>query len=386
MLAALAWINQVKFGSPWLTGYHQWRAADPAWRQAHSDKMKARQLNPTPDMIKGQAENVARLKETLTGKPHPNAAIKAKQREERLANCRYVLQPLVEAGLSLTEIFEKSRAVLGFNHVSSVYRAIDACGLAVKKPVPKDVATGTNKYARSYQKRREVILAKLQAGRDAERRAKLGLAADAPVPEKRITHLTTFDAEQLKLHKSLRERINYLLRQYPDFKAQAEEQRALALTAITAMDLTAFKAVIKSISSLGHDQMMKDRLVELAKPPGDSPLKCFNVIAESAERDPSQPHAFICLVYDDPDIKTFTQTELWMAGEKYCYPGTDPIEGFGLALQKARKAFESGGLAYIAFSSSVFDFLTDSGDAYEFIESSVGDISGMRHVDKSNLK
>ena len=28
MLAALAWVNQVKFGSPWLTGYHQWRAAD----------------------------------------------------------------------------------------------------------------------------------------------------------------------------------------------------------------------------------------------------------------------------------------------------------------------------------------------------------------------
>jgi hypothetical protein len=28
MLAALMWINQVKFGSPWLTGYHQWRAAD----------------------------------------------------------------------------------------------------------------------------------------------------------------------------------------------------------------------------------------------------------------------------------------------------------------------------------------------------------------------
>lgn len=25
MIAALAWINQVKFGSPWLTGYHQWR-------------------------------------------------------------------------------------------------------------------------------------------------------------------------------------------------------------------------------------------------------------------------------------------------------------------------------------------------------------------------
>jgi hypothetical protein len=28
MITALAWINQVKFGSPWLTGYHQWRAAD----------------------------------------------------------------------------------------------------------------------------------------------------------------------------------------------------------------------------------------------------------------------------------------------------------------------------------------------------------------------
>jgi hypothetical protein len=27
-IGILAWINQVKFGSPWLTGYHQWRARD----------------------------------------------------------------------------------------------------------------------------------------------------------------------------------------------------------------------------------------------------------------------------------------------------------------------------------------------------------------------
>lgn len=28
MIAALAWINQVKFGAPWLTGYHQWRSRE----------------------------------------------------------------------------------------------------------------------------------------------------------------------------------------------------------------------------------------------------------------------------------------------------------------------------------------------------------------------
>ena len=126
------------------------RAADPAWRAAHSARMTGRV--PT-------AAQIAAVKAALTGKPHANRATKKVQSAALAAKHRAVLLPYEGSGIPLATIFEKVKTELGLSHISALYRAADRAGVSLRTLADLSALTAEEKrqrrldvYKRGYEK------------------------------------------------------------------------------------------------------------------------------------------------------------------------------------------------------------------------------------------
>ncbi len=199
------------------------RAANPAWCAAHSKMLSGR------TWTKEHCQNIsAAVKGVSKTQAHRNAISRGK------------------TGLKQSEEHRRNNALAHTGLKVGPYKT--RCD---KLPEEERQARRKDTFQRSYAKRSEKILAGLQAERDAERRAKLGVAADAPLPTK-ITHLTKLDDAQKALWHRLRERFNYARRQFPGkFHAQLDALRTEAEVAIKAGPTGAsFEACLKRLDVL----------------------------------------------------------------------------------------------------------------------------------------
>ena len=176
------------------------RAADPAWRKAHSATMLGKRLTE---------ETKRKMSLASLGKP------KTAEHARAIS--------LAKTGVPLSESHKQhmSKAMLGTKRGHYKTR-VDAL------PPEERHARRLDTYRRSYAKRAPIVLVKLQAERDAVRLSKWqaecaskGLPLDTPLPG-RISPLVMMDEQQRVERKRARERINHHLRKAVANGDQAE--------------------------------------------------------------------------------------------------------------------------------------------------------------------
>jgi hypothetical protein len=159
------------------------RAANPVWRAQHSARMMGNSLSQ---------ESREKIRAALAGKPNANRATKALQRQQRCARQSEVLKPFAEARMPMTEVFEKTKNVLGWKHIASAYKAYKRCGLAVPDKIDLSTLSAEERrlrrlqqYKNSYQRHR---LARIEKAVKRQQRARISVKASSAYPAAPICH------------------------------------------------------------------------------------------------------------------------------------------------------------------------------------------------------